>query len=95
MAYPGMENQSVEDAAKAKVTAHRSAQVDTRGKGEVSRYVDMRPTTLVEQSQMGGYDRTTKPVGAGSVDGGDFESVGGRGARDVIAARELGIQGRK
>ena len=95
MAYPGMENQAAEDAAKAKVTSNRDSQTDTRRPGAVSHHVDMRPTTLLEQSQMGGYGRTTKPVGAGTTGAGDFESVGGRGARDVIAARELGIQGRK
>lgn len=89
------ENQAAEDAAKAQVTNHRDAQVDRRGKGAVAYTVDMRPTTVFEQSQMGGYDRTTKPVGAGTVGDREFESVGGRAARDVIAARELGIQGRK
>lgn len=95
MAFPGMENQAAEDAAKAKVTNNRDSQTDTRRPESVSYHVDMRPSTLVEQSQMGGYDRTTKPVGDAVAKPDDFESVGGRGARDVIAARELGIQGRK
>lgn len=95
MAFPGMENQAAEDAAKARVASHRDAQTDTTRQGAVAFHVDMRPTTVIEQSQMGGYDRTTKPVGAGAPGSGDFESVGGRGSRDVIAARELGTQGRK
>lgn len=95
MAYPGMENQAAENAAKAQVTHNRDAQTETTRRGEVAFVVDMRPTTLVEQSQMGGYDRVTKPVGEAVAGNRDFESVGGRAARDVIAARELGIQGRK
>jgi hypothetical protein len=95
MPTPGIENQAAEDAAKARVTNHRDGQTDTRSAASLAYTVDMRPTTLLEQSQMGGYDRTTKPVGNASVGSGEFESVGGRGARDVIAARELGIQGRK
>jgi hypothetical protein len=95
MAFPGMENQAAEDAAKAQVAHHRDSQTDTTRLGAVAYHVDMRPTTVIEQSQMGGYDRTTKPVGAGHAGDKDFESVGGRGSRDVIAARELGTQGRK
>jgi hypothetical protein len=95
MDYPGMENQAAENAAKAKITTHRNDQTETTRRGEVAFVVDMRPTTVFEQSQMGGYDRVTKPVGQAEVGNRDFESVGGRAARDVIAARELGIQGRK
>jgi hypothetical protein len=90
-----MENQAAEDAAKARVTNNRDSQTDTRSAASLAFVVDMRPTTLVEQSQMGGYDRTTMPVGNAAVGSAEFESVGGRGARDTIAARELGIQGRK
>ena len=95
MDYPGMENQAAENAAKAQITDRRGSETDTTRRGAVSHYVDMRPTTILEQSKMGGYDRNTKPVGAGEVSGREFESVGGRGSRDVIAARELGTQGRQ
>jgi hypothetical protein len=57
--------------------------------------VDMRPTTVLEQNQMGGYNRTTKPVGEADAKRDEFESVGGRGTGDAIAARQLGTNGRK
>ena len=95
MAYPGIENQAAENAAKAQVTHYRDDQTETTTRGDVAYVVDMRPTTVFEQSRMGGYDRVSKPVGEAAVGDRDFESVGGRAARDIIAARELGIQGRK
>lgn len=60
---------------------------------------DFRPTTLLEQSQMGGFDRTNKPVGSkpadGSKDGEDVQTAGGRNLGDTIAAKQLGADGRK
>jgi len=64
-------------------------------KGDVAFYVDMRPTTIMEQNMMGGYDRTTKPVGAADVRRDEFESTGGRGTGDFIDAMRLGTNGRK
>lgn len=93
MEYPGMENQAAENAAKIKITNRRDAQTETTRRGEVSFYVDMSANTVLQQSQMHGYDRTTKPVGMVEADPERWESVGGRAANDAIAARHLGIQG--
>jgi hypothetical protein len=90
----GQENQTAEDAAKPKVVGLRDAHVDTTRRGEVSFKVDMRPTTLLEQSQMRGYDRTTKPVGTSEANPANWETAGGRALNDVLAARHLGALGR-
>jgi hypothetical protein len=90
----GQENQAAEDAAKPKVVGLRDAHVDTTRRGEVSFVVDMRPTTVFEQSQMRGYNRTTKPVGESEAMPEEWQTAGGRGSRDIIAARELGTSGR-
>lgn len=94
MATPGVENQAAEDAAKAKVSSHRDGQTDTTRAGSVAYRVDMRPTTVMEQSQMRGFDRTTMPVGVSDARPSEFESVGGRASADAVAARQLGTQGR-
>lgn len=94
MAYPGMENQAAENAAKAQITHNRDSQTDTTGRGAVSFVVDMRANTVFEQSRNHGYDRTTKPVGVQSASPAEWETVGGRASNDIIAARQLGTQGR-
>jgi len=95
MAMPGIEDQGAEDAAKPRVNAMRESQTDTARFGSLSFHVDMRPGTVLEQSQNNGYDRTSKPVGAATPNPAEFESVGGRGSTDALAARQLGSQGRK
>lgn len=94
MAYPGEEIQSREDAAKPQITSYRESAVDRATRGEVSFYVNMAPSTLLEQSQNRGYDRTTKPVGMAEPMPAAWETVGGRASNDVIAARQLGSLGR-
>lgn len=94
MAYPGEEIQSREDAAKPQMMSLRESAVDRATRGEVSFFVDMRPSTVLEQSQMHGHTRTTKPVGMADPAPTRWETVGGRGSRDTIAARELGASGR-
>lgn len=90
----GEENQAAEDAAKPKMVSPRDVHVDTTRRGEVSFKVDMRPTTLLEQSQMRGFDRTTKPVGTSEARPDTWETAGGRALNDVLAARHLGALGR-
>jgi hypothetical protein len=94
MAYPGEEIQSREDAAKPQIKSLRESAVDRATRGEVSFVVDMRPTTLLEQSQMRGFERTTKPVGMAEPAPATWETVGGRASNDVLAARQLGSLGR-
>jgi hypothetical protein len=94
MAYPGEENQMREDAAKPQITSYRESAVDRATRGEMSFFVDMRPSTVLEQSQMRGYERTTKPVGAAEPMPMAWETVGGRASNDVLAARQLGSLGR-
>jgi hypothetical protein len=65
--------------------------VDARKDGFV---VDMRPTTLLEQSQMG-FDRVNMPVGDATDARPEIQTTGGRGTTDTEAAIRLGAQGRK
>lgn len=65
--------------------------VDARKDGFV---VDMRPTTLLEQSQMG-FDRVNMPVGDATGPRPEIQTTGGRGTTDTEAAVRLGAQGRK
>jgi len=94
MAYPGEEIQSREDAAMPRVMSYRESAVDRATRGEVSFKVDMRPSTLLEQSQRHGYDRTTMPVGMAEPAPLTWETAGGRASNDVLAARQLGSLGR-
>jgi len=55
---------------------------------------DFRPTTLLEQSQMGG-DRVNMPVGDATGPRPEIQTTGGRGTTDTEAALRLGAQGRK
>jgi hypothetical protein len=55
---------------------------------------DFRPTTLLEQSQMGA-DRVNKPVGAPSMPAAEFQTTGGARLGDTEAAYRLGANGRK
>jgi hypothetical protein len=56
--------------------------------------MDFRPTTLLEQSQMG-VDRVNKPVGDATGPRPEVQTTGGRGSTDAEAALRLGAQGRK
>jgi hypothetical protein len=56
--------------------------------------VDMRPTTLLEQSVMG-IDRVNKPVGDATAPRPEVQTTGGRGLTDTESALRLGAQGRK
>ena len=56
--------------------------------------VDLRPTTLLEQSQMG-VDRVNRPVGDATGPRPEVQTTGGRGSTDTEAALRLGAQGRK
>jgi len=66
--------------------------VDYRKGGYV---VDFRPTTLLEQSLNGGYDRTSKPVGAASQEGPEIQTTGGARMGDALDAIRIGANGRK
>lgn len=63
-------------------------------KGNVAFALDFRPTTLLEQAQMG-HDRVNKPVGNPTTPGPEVQTTGGRGLTDTEAAMRLGAQGRK
>jgi hypothetical protein len=63
--------------------------------GDVAFTTDFRPTTLLEENLMGGYTRTTMPVGEGQVGSDEFQSTGGRGTGDAIDAIRIGANGRK
>ena len=56
--------------------------------------VDMRPTTLLEQSQMG-FDRVNMPVGNATGPRPEVQTTGGANLIDTIAAIQLGAIGRK
>lgn len=58
-------------------------------------YVDMTPSTLLEQSQNGGYERTTMPAGGPVTMPTKYETTGGRGLTDTEAAVRLGATGNK
>ena len=59
--------------------------------GEVSMYVDMTPSTVLEVNLMGGYSRTTKPVGQTPAEGINTNGSASRGTTDAIAATKLGL----
>jgi hypothetical protein len=65
--------------------------VDAKKEGFV---VDMRPTTLLEQSQMG-FDRVNMPVGDATSPRPEIQTTGGSNLIDTIAAIQLGAIGRK
>jgi len=56
--------------------------------------VDFRPTTLLEQSLMGG-DRVNMPVGDATSERPEFETTGGARMGDAIDAIRIGANGRK
>jgi len=62
-----------------------------RRQGEVSMYVDMTPATVLEENLMGGYSRTTKPVGQDAPTGVNPNGSSSRGTTDAIAATKLGL----
>ena len=64
--------------------------VDTR-RGDVAMHVDMSPTTLLEENMMGGFNRTSKPVGGSEAERANINGSGSRGTTDAIAAEKLGI----
>jgi len=64
--------------------------VDTK-LADVATFVDMSPTTVLEQNMMGGYSRTTKPVGNAPAEGINTNGSASRGTTDAIAARKLGL----
>jgi len=65
--------------------------VDTKKDGFV---VDMRPTTLLEQSLMGG-DRVNMPVGEATTEAAEYQTTGGARLGDAIDAIRIGANGRK
>lgn len=68
--------------------------VNTRRESVVE-WVDMRPTTLLEQSLNNGFDRTTKPVGVQTQPGAEAQTTGGRNIGDALDAIRIGATGRK
>jgi hypothetical protein len=68
----------------------REFSTDTK-KGDVSMHVDMSPSTVLEVNLMGGYSRTTKPVGQAPADGINTNGSASRGTTDAIAATKLGL----
>jgi len=65
--------------------------VDARKEGFV---VDLRPTTLLEQSLMG-HDRVNAPVGSPTMPRPEIQTTGGRNIGDAIDAIRIGASGRK
>jgi hypothetical protein len=65
--------------------------VDTKKDGFV---VDMRPTTLLEQSLMGN-DRVNMPVGEAITEAAEYQTTGGARLGDAIDAIRIGANGRK
>ena len=57
--------------------------------------VDMSPSTILEELQDGGFQRTTKPVGEAGANETQVLGTGGRGMSDTWAALQLGANGRK
>ena len=57
--------------------------------------VDMSPSTILEELQDGGFQRTTKPVGEAGTNETQVLGTGGRGMSDTLAALQLGANGRK
>jgi hypothetical protein len=66
--------------------------VDTKKAGFV---VDMSPSTILEELQDGGFQRTTKPVGQTAATGDQSRGTGGKGLIDTEAAMRLGANGNK
>jgi hypothetical protein len=60
---------------------------------DVGFVVNMAPSTLLEQLQDNGYERTTKPVGAPTTPAIPQQGTGGRGLTDTEAAFRLGANG--
>jgi hypothetical protein len=56
--------------------------------------MDFRPTTLLEQSMMGG-DRINLPAGNATAPRPEIQTTGGRGTTDAVTAQQIGAQGRK
>jgi hypothetical protein len=56
--------------------------------------VDFRPTTLLEQSLMGG-DRVNMPVGDATSERPEIQTTGGARIGDAIDAIRIGANGRK
>ena len=80
---------------KTPTSSMRDSQTDTRGKGEVVNMMkDLQAGTIQEQSIMRG-DNINKPVGDVKKPNTRFDSVGGRGSADSIAAKKLGAESRK
>jgi hypothetical protein len=62
-----------------------------RRQGEVSMYVDMTPSTVLEENMNGGYGRITKPVGQKPAEGINTNGSASRGTTDAVAAKKLGL----
>jgi hypothetical protein len=56
--------------------------------------VDMRPTTLLEQSIMGA-DRVNLPVGDATGPRPEYQTTGGARIQDAVIAAQIGATGRK
>ena len=56
--------------------------------------VDMRPTTLLEQS-LHGNDRVNLPVGEAVTEGAEYQTTGGACMGDALDAARIGANGRK
>jgi len=65
--------------------------VDAKKAGFV---VDMRPSTLLEQSLMGN-DRVNMPVGEATTEAAEYQTTGGARMGDAIEAIRIGANGRK
>ena len=66
--------------------------VDTKKAGFV---VDMSPSTILEELQDGGFQRTTRPVGESPANEIQTRGTGGRGLSDFESATRLGANGNK
>jgi hypothetical protein len=71
-----------------------SSEFDTTGVNVKGAPVDFRPTTVLEELQMG-TTRTLKAVGNGAQSPAPEINSGGRGLTDTEAALRLGAQPRK
>ena len=77
---------------KTPISNMRDGQTDTRGKGQVvNEMKDFQAGTIQEQSLMRG-DNINKPVGNVTRPTTRFDSTGGRGTADSVAAKKLGSE---
>jgi len=64
-------------------------------RGAVVKYMDFRPSTLLEESLNDGHTRPNKPVGAPTTAPAENQTTGGARMGDALDAARIGAIGRK